>query len=767
MSLALSGAAEPTGPVKEHRVEAFAGIHLIQYAGDFAKWRVFKEKFEVCAELADMSEYLYKPQKDIAEWSIEKDKAVRKAIITGFADKVFETINLPLSTTPVNELYATLCKSCIVNTSQRIKELKKELWSHVANEGDDIKAHIDFVDVRVAELRSAEHQVSSTEHIEFLLDGLPAIIAWSAFQNAYRARVTDATDVDQVRQDIRQQAAVLAHDAQKLASAQALLSQSYGDKGSWKRDGGGSGNGQAGKNGGRGRGPKCYLCLEYGHIRANCTKILVDKPVDGGSEKKGDACIAPKANVNTVATTLHAHARQSTGQQSSWAIDSGASHHVVSSEDLVKPGSLREGTGPKSICFGNNSSAISQGLCTAMINTVDGQLAVKDCMFVPSISFNLLSVGLLAGMGHQLIFEEHEWRLISKDGGRMVAKGPKRNGLFWLDVSDSPRILQSQAAGDVELWHRRLGHPGVVSMARLHEMVVGADIGKSEPNTKDCIGCQQGKQPRLPIPKKSESRASELLGLVHTDLAGPFSPSWAGKRYYVTFVDDASRFTRVYFIKQKSEAFEKFKDFQHETERQTGLKVKILRSDNGGEYVSKENDRYLRDMGIVHQRTVPETPQQNGVAERMNRTIKEHASAMLHEAGLKTTFWSYAVHTAVYLSNRLPNRSLDSMTPHEAWMGEKPDVSYLRVFGCRAWVHTPPSKLKTFVPKAKEMIFVGYPDNVKGYRFWDPQTRQERVSRDASFAENKFGEKTTQTQMEQVEQVEIVEGMRVIPFCGH
>ena len=175
MSLALSGAAEPTGPVKEHRVEAFAGIHLIQYAGDFAKWRVFKEKFEVCAELAGVSEYLHESQKDIAEWSIEKDKVARKAIITGFADKVFETINLPLSTTPVNELYTALCKSCIVNTSQRIKELKKELWSHVANESEDIKAHINFVDVRVAELRSAEHQVSSTEHIDSY---------WTVFQQS-------------------------------------------------------------------------------------------------------------------------------------------------------------------------------------------------------------------------------------------------------------------------------------------------------------------------------------------------------------------------------------------------------------------------------------------------------------------------------------------------------------------------------------------------------------------------------------------------------
>eukprot|EP00171_Calliarthron_tuberculosum_P022304 IDg22304t1 len=130
--------------------------------------------------------------------------------------------------------------------------------------------------------------------------------------------------------------------------------------------------------------------------------------------------------------------------------------------------------------------------------------------------------------------------------------------------------------------------------------------------------------PRAPIPKVSTTRAQDLLELVHSDVAGPLPvTSKGGARYFVTFIDDKSRWTEVYPMKTKSECFKHFRRFQRHAERKVGKKIKALRSDGGGEYTSTEFKDYLDKNGIAQQLTVAYTPQQNGVAERMNRTLKD------------------------------------------------------------------------------------------------------------------------------------------------
>lgn len=118
-------------------------------------------------------------------------------------------------------------------------------------------------------------------------------------------------------------------------------------------------------------------------------------------------------------------------------------------------------------------------------------------------------------------------------------------------------------------------------------------------------------------------------------------------------------------------------------------KVKTLRSDNGGEYTSKKFEAYLKSEGIRHECTIPKTPEQNGVAERLNRTLDESSRSMLLDAKLSQKFWAEAVSTVVYLKNRCPTKAIEGMTPYEAWHGEKPKVDHLRVFGCDAYAHIP------------------------------------------------------------------------------
>ena len=183
--------------------------------------------------------------------------------------------------------------------------------------------------------------------------------------------------------------------------------------------------------------------------------------------------------------------------------------------------------------------------------------------------------------------------------------------------------------------------------------------------------------------------------------------SVGGSHYFVTFIDDFSRYTHVLFIKQKNEVLQKFKEFVNLTTNLTGKQVKNLRSDNGGEYQSICFDNYLKEQEIFHQTTVTDNPAQNGIAERMNRTLVEAARSMMYHANMPQKFWAEAVNTAVYLRNRSPTISLKGVTPYESLYGEKPDVSNLKVFGCAAYIHVAKQKRKKFDPKSQKAVFVG------------------------------------------------------------
>jgi transposase InsO family protein len=188
-----------------------------------------------------------------------------------------------------------------------------------------------------------------------------------------------------------------------------------------------------------------------------------------------------------------------------------------------------------------------------------------------------------------------------------------------------------------------------------------------EESSKACEDCAIGKQHRGSFPKKSTWRASHVLQLIHADICGPISPaSNAQKRYFLTFIDDLSRKTWVYFLTKKSEAFECFKQFKVSAEKESGNSLKTLRTDRGGEFTSHEFNDFCKENGIKRQLTASYTPQQNGVAERKNRFILEMVRSILSHKGIPKTFWPEAVNWAVYLQNRSPSAAVENLTPEEA-----------------------------------------------------------------------------------------------------
>ena len=229
-------------------------------------------------------------------------------------------------------------------------------------------------------------------------------------------------------------------------------------------------------------------------------------------------------------------------------------------------------------------------------------------------------------------------------------------------------------------------------------------------------------------------RANDLLELIHSDVCGPFNvQARGGYEYFVTFIDDCSRYGYAYLMHRKSETFEKFKEFRVETEKQLGKPIKALRSDRGGEYLDEEFRSYLTDNGILSQLTAPGTPQQNGVAERRNRTMLDMMRSMLSNASLSKSFWGYALQTSVYLINRIPSKSIPK-TPFELWTGHKPSLRHIRIWGCKA--HVKKAKVDKLESRTELCLFVGYPKETKGGYFYSLKDNKVFVSTNARFLED-------------------------------
>jgi len=226
---------------------------------------------------------------------------------------------------------------------------------------------------------------------------------------------------------------------------------------------------------------------------------------------------------------------------------------------------------------------------------------------------------------------------------------------------------------------------------------------------------------------------------VHVDLCGPISPtSNNNKRYILSFVDDYSRKAWVYFLHEKSETFNSFRSFKACVENETGSFIACLRTNRDGEFMSKEFSYFCRQLGISRQLTAAYTPQQNGVAERKNRTMINSVRAVLHEKQIPKSFLPEAVKWCIHVQNRSPTTAINHGTPEEMWSGLKPRVDYFRLFGCIAHVHVPDQRRSKLDDKSHQCVLLGVSDEMKAYKLFDPITKKIIISKDMIFEEDKI-----------------------------
>ena len=505
--------------------------------------------------------------------------------------------------------------------------------------------------------------------------------------------------------------------------------QSFKKKGKAKKNGKSKGVGKTGANGkpksGASSDAECFFCKEKGHWKRNCKKYLAEKKKTGKSS-------SGMSVIHVIDVFLAGpHCK-------SWVLDTGSVAHICNSmQDLRRPRRLAKDEVVMRV--GNGVKVAVKAIGVLPLHLPSGFiLELSNCYYVPALCKNIISGSCLLQDGYSFKSVNNGCSIFMNN--IFYGCAPIVNGLFILNLESDAHIFNTDAkrlktdkTNTTFLWHCRLGHIGKKRMKKLHSDGVLESFDFESFDT--CESCLMGKLTKTPFTGHME-RASDLLEIIYTDICGPMSiPARGGFLYFVTFTDDLSRYGYIYLMRQKSETFENFKEFQNEVENHRNKKIKFLRSDRGGEYLSYEFGEHLKSRGIVSQLTPPGTPQRNGVSERRNRTLLDMVRSMMSLTELPLSFWGYALETAAFTLNRAPSKSVET-TPYEIWNGKKPKLSFLKIWGCDAYVkRLQPNKLD---PKSDKCYFVGYPKETVGYYFYHRTEGKVFVAKNGVFLEKEF-----------------------------
>ncbi|WCJ44212.1 Retrovirus-related Pol polyprotein from transposon TNT 1-94 [Euphorbia peplus] len=673
---------------------------------DFGFWRMQIEDYLYGKELHEPLDEQPKEMSD-EDWKLLDRKAMSVIRLSLSRNVAHHTVKAK-TTIEILEILSSLYEK--PSAANKV-HLMRRLFNFQMTENSSVAVHLNEFNMTISQLSSVGIDFEDEVLALILLSSLPeswsgTVTALSASAGKEKLRFDDVRNLI-ISEEIRRKES-------GSTSGSALSTENRGRSDSRSKQ-----NRGRSKSKGRGGNPnkdrshvKCWNCNETGHYMNQCKAPKKDKFVNSASEEYAEALIL------SVRSPVE-----------SWVLDSGASFHSCSSADLME--NYTSGKFGK-VYLADDEPLEIVGKGDVSIKTKNGSvIKLSGVRHVPGLKRNLLSVGQLDDEGYCVVFVGGNWK-ISK-GSMVVARGEKVGSLYVTDnVCNSIDVVSEVV--NTDLWHCRLGHMSekgikVLFSKGLLPGLKSADLGLCE----DCIF---GKQKRVSFNKGGRTLKKEKLELVHSDLWGPAPvKSLGGAYYYMTLIDDCTRKLWVYFLKKKSEAFDVFRKWKALVENETGLKVKCLRSDNGGEYELKEFKEFCAGNGIRMEKTLKGTPQENGVAERMNRTLCERARSMRLKCGLPKMFWAEAVNTAAFLINRGPSSPLENDIPEEAWSGKQVNLSFLKVFGCDSYVHIAPVERSKLDDKSIKCTFIGYGGDDYGFRFWDSQNKKIIRSRDVVFNE--------------------------------
>ncbi|CAJ2647171.1 unnamed protein product [Trifolium pratense] len=415
--------------------------------------------------------------------------------------------------------------------------------------------------------------------------------------------------------------------------------------------------------------------------------------------------------------------------QGSWILDSGASDHICGSlhwfdsYNQINPISIRLPTGHISIARFSGTIKFSN------------HLVLHNVLFVPNFTLNLISVSKMCkALGCTISFNGSLCLIQEKESLKTIGSAKQVEDLYYLHLANESVQASSFSATSLPssaLWHFRLGHLSSSSLSSMHLDFPFIDVD----NKATCDVCHLAKQKKLSFPS-SFNKASQCFELIHFDIWGPINvPSIHGHSYFLTAVDDHSRYTWLILMKHKSEAQSHVQNLIKMIETQFNGKTKCIRTDNGPEFLMKE---FFEKTGIVHQTSCVETPQQNARVERKHQHILNVARALLLQSHLPKQFWNYAVLHAVFLINRISSPLLNNHSPYFIIHKQLPDLLNLKIFGSLAYASTLENHRTKLSCRARKCAFLGYKPGMKGVVLIDISNREILVSRHVTHHEHIF-----------------------------
>jgi hypothetical protein len=496
---------------------------------------------------------------------------------------------------------------------------------------------------------------------------------------------------------------------------------------------------------------KCFNCGKPGHYKKDCKLNKSKNKFCNQCKKQNhdskDCWFKNKKNEskgNAFPVSVLSSALQSS-VGGDWVMDSGATEHM--SYDINLFSDYTSLQSPKSIIVGDGKIIQALGRGKITLEAHNGQewleTTLNEVLYVPELKMNLFSASCATDKGYNVTINQQNCIFKKCDKEEVSALAYRKNNLFFMKFR--PGSVNSACVGSsnesLSDWHQKMCHQNIEQVKSvLTKFKVQCDV-KNE-NEVICQSCLQGKSHKKPFPL-SKDRAQKAGQVLHMDLCGPMeTSSLGGARYYLLIKDDFTKFRTVYFLKNKSETVGKVKSLLNYVIKNLELKVEVIRSDCGLEFTNKEMKSFLESLGIVHQTSVPYTPQQNGCIEREMRTVTEAARTILLASGLGKSLWAEAVNTAVFVLNRTGKSRVKNVTPYELWLKKEPyNIHNLKIFGTKVGVHVPEQKRQKWDSKAEMGYFVGYGETTKGSRVYFPKQKDVFVKREVTFLQGIFCDK--------------------------
>lgn len=584
-------------------------------------------------------------------------------------------------------------QACFENkTAYQPQYLHRRLNSFKINSASDVSAGLSEMRGIIAQLKNLNETVSDNALIGAILAALPS--SFDLFTTVWKNSASKDVDglINKLMAEATDQMLKEKDDVKALAAR---------SKGNSKP--------KVNKN-------QCRYCKEEGHWVKDCKKLPSpydpskgkNKNYRNKNDKQGTSNESNKDNEDLAFITIMAdklrHSRDI------WVADSGCTNHMSPHRELFSSFKMIDNS---SIQLANESSVQACG--QGEILTAKGKLT--NVLFVPGLGQNLFSISAAASTGLTHVGLKDSLKFFKND--REVFTATLMDKLYLIKLE--PRYVQVAEARAATLseWHERFNHvsPETIKLMQKNKVVEGLNI-TSRPSDH-CQDCAMNKCTQVSHPTRTTVKAKQAGNVLHMDTAGPSNvESKGGSRYMILCKDEFSKYRQVAFVKTKDLIVNKVKEFVSKAQLETSNQVLKIVTDNGSEFCNNEITSFFENRGIIHEKSVPYVPMQNGFIERDIRTVKEAAKSMLNKSNVNKNLWPEAVNCAIYTLNRVLNSSNSSKTPYELWFGSSPNVNNLRIFGEKAIIKkNTHQQSDSWDTKGSEAMFLGYTDRSNTYRF--------------------------------------------------